>query len=350
MIQRTDTMVNSKKVREKEKVDEMKIERINAIDYFGRKFPEPLWFSKHTMKVTSKEELLQLINKNIKINHIYVSLYSVSPKLIDLVWTDFDGLDKYPDMLRLHNYLTQNNLKHSITFSGLGWHNYLMTEEFADDVEVLVGTLRTAAHWFENMLNLKRDDQVDDISRVTRFPGSFNHKPDRQRFCVPLHQDEIEMGVEYHLKLAKTEQRFWLEFIGEKKLDLEQFYIEREVKEERDRKIVIDFELPPLVTNMLSRKKGIWEKDTGWNDRFLIIVVLKCLGHNKEEVKEILKNNLSIKELNHTIKTERQIEYIYKRDGTSRELFIPGSKNLISRGYELTDKDREFFDNFYIRL
>jgi len=349
MIQRTDTMVNSKKVREKKKVDEMKIERINALDYFGRRFPEPLWFSKHTMKVTSKEELLQLINKNIKINHIYISLYSASPSVIDVIWTDFDGLDKYDDMIRLHKYLSNNNLKHSITFSGLGWHIYTVTEEFKDDVQVMANTLRSALLWFAKTLNLKTDEQVRDISRISRLPGSFNHKPDRQRFCVPLHLDEIETGPKHHTKLAQETQRFYFEFYGEKKLDLEQFYNPNDNKE-RETKTVIDFEMPPLINKILNNKKDKWEKEVGWGDRFITIVVLKCLGNSKEKVKEILKNNLSARELNHAIRTEKQVDYIYKRDGTSRELFIPGSKNLISRGYELTDKDREFFDNFYIRL
>jgi len=329
--------------------DEKYIERVKAIEYFSQGFPR--WFGTHSTKVENKNDLTNLINKNISMNHIYISLYTVPVYEIDKIWIDFDGLDKYEDMIKLHHYLMNNDTKHSITFSGMGWHVYIVTFPFMEDTQIMAETLRRAIIWYADTLNIKVDKQTSDLARVVRFPGSFNHKPDRQRFCVPLYADEIEKGIEYHLNLAKSVQRFDMEFIGENPVDMEQFYVpekkENGVKEE----IVYNFgmfEIPPLIKDLLNKKNTIWEREKGYWSRYIICVTLKELGYPKEQVIQMLKENLTQNELKHCLKVEKQIDYIFKRNNKSNHLFMPSAKWLISMNFKLTDEDIRFFNNFYI--
>jgi hypothetical protein len=177
--------------------------------------------------------------------------------------------------------------------------------------------------------------------RLVRVIGSYNFR--RKHFCVSLKLDE------FLNKNIPNEQRWNFYFYGSEELNILPFVeVEEEVsKNGYEKEVKIDIDIPPLVRKLLEKKKDFWDRTSGYWDRFVIITTLKGLGYSKEEVVKMLKENLTSSELHHSLKIEKQVEYIFKRDGTDRELFMPTVEWLMQMGYELTEEDRKFYKNFY---
>ena len=66
--------------------------------------------------------------------------------------------------------------------------------------------------------------------------------------------------------------------------------------------------LPTSIRALLQRK------NLGWNERYIVILYFKERGFTRQEVFEILKENLSERKFIHCIKEERQLQYLFERD------------------------------------
>ena len=171
------------------------------------------------VKVYDWQDVAYYVNKWNGIKRLYYSLYSVSEDaVLDKVWFDFDSHKAYDIVLKFHDWLKSKNVKHSVVFSGGGFHLYIFIKPVKLDRNTLY-----QAHWhFINALGLKvisdpHESDVDshilgDVRRVATIPGTFNIR--RKRFAIALTEDELMSGLDKIQDLAKHTQRFEVPVIG----------------------------------------------------------------------------------------------------------------------------------------
>ena len=275
--------------------------------------------------VTSNKETIEFINKNNGLKKIFRTVYNFdlmnenkpdyNSAIIDKLFFDFDGKDCWNEANSFHEFLIKENIKHYITMSGKGYHIFVLTKTYRPKHSK--NCIKNAQHYFIDKLNLKCDKQViGDNARLHRIPNTFN--PKARLFCIPLTKNFFEQG-DIHIKIMATSQYFIKNIsIGEKLFDIERFDTEPENKfifapteiDSISGSLNLDYmkECPEFIKELL------FKKNVGWNDRYLIILYFKEKGYTRQEVYEILKENLTEKKFKHCITEERQLQYLFERD------------------------------------
>jgi len=270
-------------------------------------------------KVVNEETFYELINKYNTYKNIYVALYrcdengEYSDVTIDKVFFDFDGDTCYNDILKLHNYLLENNYKHLLVFSGRGFHVYLFT--IPRRLKNPKVALTNVHKHFIKLLELNLDTQiVGDVARMARVPNTFNIK--RKKYCIPITRKDLMLGFE-HIKKKADKQFFKYYYYGEKLFDITPFDTNKqyeadvlEIDEQTRVKIKEDEflkTLPPCVANLLVKRV------CGWKERYMIITFLRDLGYSLGDVREILRKFLDPQKYRHCVYTEKQDRYLFRR-------------------------------------
>ena len=269
----------------------------------------------------TKEEVLKIIKANNGIKNLYQTVYNFremngnkpnyNSANINRLFFDFDGEGCWIEAKKLHNFLYEKDIKHSLIFSGGGFHILVYTSQMI--YKNPKATILNAQRYFINQLDLKCDKQVlGDCARFRRIPNTFNVR--RKMFCIPLTKQQFDLGEEKIKKLAQK-QNFVKEFIGKNVFDIKQFDCEIENRFEFDiKKFENNFSeeyfknCPDVIKYFLS------QENLGWEERGDLILYFKEKGFTQEEVLQILKNHLSEKKFRHCIYEERQLQYLFSRD------------------------------------
>lgn len=322
--------------------------------------------------VKSDKEALELINKNISYNNVYITVYKFEKAngmrpdydtaIIDKLFFDFDGEKSFSSLLKFHKFLLTTNILHKVNFSGGGFHLLLFVQP--NDFKHKRDIILNVREFFSKKLDLVDDSKVKDLARYRRLENSFNFK--RGSFCIPLSEDDLKLSFD-EIKEKSKKQQFVEHYFGEKLLNISNF--DRAVKvvlpfnlneecedfkvdAKKDCLLLINninktIEVPPFLLKIFdSSRKAYWDKNNGWTDRRLLILWLINKGLGFQECLIVLRELLTLEEFNHCIKEERQLEYLFKRVYERNDIFFPRADTLIKDGYSLSQTDMTIIDEY----
>lgn len=253
--------------------------------------------------------------------------------VIDKIFVDFDPEKKKPnsqrelfDARRLHEYLTEENVQHSIYFSGRGFHIFIAVNEVrSNELKNPRHAVRNCHQFFKEKAKIHPDPVTTDLRRISRIPNTKNLKTGL--FCIPLSGEELYWEIDEIRELARK-QRSITNTIKGNKINLDYFDVEMttvEYREPVDSGVPIDLEddsIPKCVIDLLSYP------DCNYQERYAIITALRDLQYSRKEVKELLKRSLSEKKYKHCVYEERQVDYLFQR----QDLLFPSCQTLKSQG------------------
>jgi len=264
---------------------------------------------------------------------------------INKLFFDLDSENCYEDTKKLKEWCEENKYMYRIVFSGRGYHFYLFTKEA--EIEHKKDCLLQAQNYIVEKLKIEVDKQTQgDLARITRIPNTYNLR--RRRFCIPLTKEQFEKGHEFVKELAKKQNKVTHTIYGSKKFDIKPFdkptNIEKillknlEFSHKFDGKIKdIVEEFPDCIKNLIQKIKLLKHS---YKERFVLILYLRERGYLLSEVLSILKEVLPHNKFLHCVKTERQPQYLFRRD----DLLMPNCKELIRMG--LCKKKCKLYNKF----
>jgi hypothetical protein len=276
--------------------------------------------------VTNVNDFKSWLKRRNGVTDCFISVYGDRQKIIDKIFIDIDA--PYDEMMKLHRWLEARNYKHTIFFSGGGYHIYVFTERA--NLSFPKNALRTAQIYLTDESGVNADRQVfGDVKRVARIPNTFN--PKRGLYCIPLGREDIEKGENYIKKIAHQQHRVKDVWFGEKLFSLEPFDQEPMINK-LDWEIDDDVETMTITNEMIKSFSPcilamLKKENTGHRDRFIIIAYMKERGFLIEEVIDVLKRFLSPKVFHHSVFVERQVHNIFEKD-----LMVPTCDNLKKEG------------------
>jgi len=311
------------------------------------KFPRQIGIGGFRKTVTDLDEMLEHINRYIRgYKRIFVSVYDYTPESkdttqVDKIFLDFDNKETcIVDVNHMHHWLSDNNYKHIVFFSGGGFHIYVLAknyQQFDKKESSLKAALKAAQKYLCKSAGLKIGDQVDEhiignIAQLATVPNTWNTK--RRRYCISVSERDLELGYE-HIKDKAIHRRFKYYWYGHKIFDIGEFKdavaeeIELPELTDREIEIVVDDDLLSKMPQCV--QKLLLSDHLGWRGRFLAIVYLREAGYMKSEVFQILEKYLKEKEFKHCIREERQLDYLFA-PSSRRRVFFPDCKDLRSEG------------------
>ncbi|MEK6884266.1 MAG: hypothetical protein AABY22_31840 [Nanoarchaeota archaeon] len=149
---------------------------------------------------------------------------------VDKLFFDFANDNCYNNIIAMHNYLLNLNLKHCINCSGRKYHVYvfvknsdkcLFLKDACYNAQVDICKKLNLTYGQENH-NTPNNPDIDsklmgNLAGLTRLPNTWN--PTAKRFCIRLTKDWLLRGHEAILKLAQEQQYEW-EVFGKECLNL----------------------------------------------------------------------------------------------------------------------------------
>ncbi len=298
-----------------------------------------------TFDLSNKKSAMKLINDNNVRKDLYRTIYNYegnvegNQAIIDKVFLDFDPEESeeklLEDVRKVSNLLNNKNIKHSLFFSGRGFHIFVYTNIIK--AKDLINPRTAIRNFVNDIIEITKasvDYQVvGDLMRVARIPNTMNMKT--RLYCIPLDQKELEYSIEYIKDLA-TSQRFFKKDSEGKPLDLKVYdtgtktqLSDLEVTLESDEDLDIGelgkLDLPSCVLHSL--KKG----RPNFQERFMIITCLRDLAFSKSEVSKILMKFLTEDRYTHCIEEERQLDYLFNR----QDLLFPSCSRIKEMGFHV---------------
>jgi hypothetical protein len=259
------------------------------------------------------------IRKWLRRSDIYISVYKFlyvdsetglpdrKSAWVDKVFFDFDSEQWLDDLIRVHKWCVERDIIHRCHCSGRGGHAFIFTNPIIQNRKQAV---RNFQNYICENLGVDLDPKIKgDLSRIFRYPNTYNFKG--QRFCIPVppHMlDNPSITREQVFKLAERQQ-FGNPWSGSRLLSLARFDIETLMYEEE-----IDYEaaiessthavdvdypnFPPCVRSWLSTPNL---RDYG---KFLIVLYLRDQvaidnAFGTSDIIAILRNSLSRGEFEH---------------------------------------------------
>ena len=188
--------------------------------------------------VLTKNDYIKFIKDyNNKMN-VYTTVYDFrhfsetapidSSVIRNRIFLDFDGhnddLDKaYRDVKIIMNWVMENDIMHTLFFSGRGFHLFLDGEETQD--------IRDIQAYFKVIKNILKekvgddntlDDRVGQITRLRRVPNTVNmsssDKNGNSLFCIPLLYDDLNLSLEDIILLASKPRSIPFRKVGNTKV------------------------------------------------------------------------------------------------------------------------------------
>jgi len=277
--------------------------------------------------VNNKEEWLSFVNShNGRKSAVYTSIYKFNDisdynsAVVNKLFFDFDdkSCDGYKECKVLHRELLRKDIKHFIVMSGRGYHLYILTRPLVPNNPK--SCIYNSQHYYIDKLNIIVDTQVvGNPAQLARVPNTYNQRG--KRYCIPLTQEQFNMG-DSKIKHLAINQNFVKDIIiGNNFLDINKFDF---VSEKFDDDIVYS-------NNNLGESSGnannyhdcikdiLAKKNLGWRERYLVILYFRDTGYSMNETHQILKEHLTPAKLRHCIVDEKQLQYLYTR----HDLFFP---------------------------
>lgn len=265
------------------------------------------------------DQMLELYNGK---KNLYSSVYwyeGEEPKpsnaYIDKIFLDFDP---QPDSMKFFNdvrvvahYLHLSNISFEIRFSGRGFHLFVaVTPMKLNNPKVAI------RKWVKEIHDLTDTSSdmavVGDLRRVTRLVGSINLKTNL--YCMPISYDTL-MTLPYDqiCQLAKNIDNGCYTYHKGNAINLSDYDVSDEEfisttsmnVETCTKHIVTGF--PPCVQKLLQTP------DLGYHERRELIIFLRDMGYDVDEVVNILSNSLSNNKFEHCVYEENQVEYLFNR-------------------------------------
>ena len=277
----------------------------------------------------------------INIGHRLRPDYDMSAR-VNKVWWDLDDENKLSNTRKLIEYYSSNNILHTFTFSGGGFHIFaFMVENILNPKVSLVSYQNWLMKHLGLNINRKHVSMFGDLARIFRIPNTYNFK--RKRWCIPLTKNDLSLPYEKICELAQKPKDEWTTFYGEKLLDLSSFDAPITIQHptllhtlyDVDDVSIINIDiLPACVKTLIGRKKNTWVRENGWIERhFLITLCREFLGLTLVEAVANIREWLTQEEFNHCMSEVSsmqygQVEYIYKRGN----LFLPNRNRLEQMG------------------
>lgn len=178
--------------------------------------------------VTNRTDFLDFVNKFNGKTNLYSSIYSFqnifSNKpiydscIVDRIMFDLDSSTCYADAMKLHNKFLEQNIRHTVIFSGRGFQVFPFTKKVTGSKSKELIT--NAQLYYIQLLGIDADMHVvGDLARISRIPNTFNMR--RGRYCIMLNSKILNTSYEKIQEFAKTQYFNNHVVFGEKLLDLE---------------------------------------------------------------------------------------------------------------------------------
>jgi len=256
--------------------------------------------------------------------------------ILDKMFFDLDSDNCFENTHKLHKWCVKNDYKHTVVFSGRGFHVYIFTS-LEHKLRNKKGALTNAQRFIADKVGLSIGESkekdldekiIGDICRITRIPNTYHIVA--KRFCIPLTRDQFEKSTFVELKELATKQNKVTNIItGRKVFDMDIFdcepdtyngnHIEEKVIEVNTEDLIPRMtKVPPCVANLLKKGK------CNYKERFHIILFLKEKGFMLSETVALLKKYLTPDRFKHCIRDEKQPQYLYRRD----DLIFPSCEKI----------------------
>lgn len=276
-------------------------------------FPRKM-FTTHSWEISSFQELIDTVNKNISFSRVSTSIYNYSNDVnnivVDKVVFDLDSSSSHSEAIRLHEYLLDKNIRHFIVFSGANFHIYskiLGTPVFKRDC------IKNISLKVEKELEFENDESVrGNLNHNLSIPYTFNFK--RMRYVRFLTSKELYLQYPEICDLAKK-QEGKLEIYGTDGFHTADFdyssnnedsffeVVEGETSIEINENILKD--LPERCKEYMSCR------ELDHYRRLRLITWLAEFGLSKEQTIEVLRRSFSPKKFRHCVFEERQVDAVY---------------------------------------
>jgi hypothetical protein len=173
--------------------------------------------------VWSRNEYAKFVNYQNNKTNVYTTVYDFehfserakidSSVVLDRIFLDFDGHDNdlelaWRDVQMVMQRVIQNDWKHTLFFSGRGFHLFLFGEP-TDNIRSIqtffreIKSILSANFRGKNTL----DERVGQITRLRRVPNTVNMSSSDDNgtpyYCVPLTRKDLSFDLESILTLAK---------------------------------------------------------------------------------------------------------------------------------------------------
>jgi hypothetical protein len=287
------------------------------------------------------ERSKRIVYKLNGVTDLYRTIYNFNDwpgwdsAIIDKVYIDFDPEKENPesgrelfDTRKLHEYLIEQNVQHSLYFSGRGFHIFVAVNKIMpSQLKNPRMAVKNCHKYLIEEAEIKPDPVTVDLMRIARLPNTKNMRTGL--FCIPLAPEELYWDINDIYRLGAHQRIFSGQKVKEeKKVNLGYFdgkKFEIDYAETIDSGVSLDIDddnIPECVKNNLSLG------DCNYLERYAIITALRDLSYPKEEVRRILKEYLIPKKYNHCIHEERQLDYLFQR----QDLLFPSCSTLQIQG------------------
>ena len=330
--------------------------------------------------VYNQQQFISEVNKLNGNSNVYTTVYAFEKlkeneygniipdfqtAIIDKVFFDFDGFTSFENVNKLHKYLVEKNIRHTMFFTGNGFHLYVFTNsqqpKFKKDS--MLNYCHSIASELKMTIGPNTDMDIDshpagDVSRITRVPYTKNVKKHTMRWCIPISHTDLRTSFDAIANLAAQDNCVRLKcrprMYGKELLDLSEFDYERD-----NGNSVEDIEIPesdvglecfgeehlwPCVSNMLTKRSG----NKAW---FWAIIWLKHWGYSKNDVQGILKKYLSKwkrtdgthNDFFHAVNSDKLLDCVFNGD----KHWFPRCETIFRAGY--CKKKCEWYDKIYCK-
>ena len=267
--------------------------------------------------------------------------------IVDKVFFDLDSKNSVENIQTIHKILLAEDIKHTLIFSGGGFHCYVSTticelNNKKDTVENMQRHIAKLCNLNIGEPELSDLDEhiIGDIARISRIPNTYNLK--RKCFCIPIKEEDFEkFKVLPDFKaFAQVQRPMKFKWYGKKKLESDKFdFISKEKQniyniEIPDGKIdIADFGeermwncIKKMLVDRSNHKLWYWG-----------VIWLREMGFNKEEAKDICKKYMSKykrtdigrNDYEHALLHDGLFEMVYRKRVDS---FFPTCEKLFSAG------------------
>jgi hypothetical protein len=311
-------------------------------------FPREMGYPARSGIVYSMKEFLEKINLHNQKTNVFTTLYSFDSinsngkpdydsTRIEHIFFDLDNGNANENIFKLHNYLLDKDLFHTIFFSGGGFHCYIacIYPNFLKNKKAAIFNAVTDIsdkNGFKIGINEHSDidaHTIGNIAQLVRVPNTFNLK--RKLFCIPILDDDLFENMEYIKEKAKKQSNLFTVY-GHHYLDLMPY----------DRESVERYKIPSI--EMGDSSNGIENIDVEkfhpcvkalltkrlikHRERYIVITYCKEIGLPIKDTILLLKKHLEPRVLNHCVFEEHQPMFIYRR----ADLGFPSCEKLRQEG------------------
>lgn len=290
-------------------------------------FPRLMGFPEKRL-VSSFEEMLEQINRNNGKKNCYIGVYPCKEKegkwdysevQIDRVFFDFDGAMAYENVCKLHKALLWAKTKHTVFFSGNGFHCYVFTQiiPLKNRRKAIEKYQRAVAKALQFSIGDPSFSDID-IHQVGRLTASgrvpYTRNLSSKLFCIPLPQNFHELGFSEVRRRAIIGEREPNYIYGEHLVNLTS-YDSEESEEVSESSLIIEVEsAEKVVENFPFCIKGLLSNpDLGFRGRYLVIVYLRDMAYTEGETVKILEKYLSSRKFRHCVYEETQVRDLFRK-------------------------------------